>query len=97
MAEYRVTSKVVQYPGMGGWYFVGVDKKTSEKIKASQKGKPRVGWGSIRVTATIGKTSWKSSIFPDAKSGTYLLPLKAEIRKKESIGVSDTVRFTLVF
>ena len=53
------------------------------------------GWGSLPVTVTIGKTSWKTSIFPDAKAGAYLLPLKADVRKKEKILASDTVSFSL--
>jgi hypothetical protein len=44
---------------------------------------------------TIGQTVWKTSIFPDSKSGSYLLPLKAEVRKKEKIGVGDTLTFSI--
>jgi hypothetical protein len=43
----------------------------------------------------LGKTSWKTSIFPDAKSGGYLLPLKAVVRKKENVAARDIVSFTL--
>jgi hypothetical protein len=81
---------------MAGWHFVSVDAGTAAKIKKSREGKPRIGWGSIPVTATIGKTTWKSSIFPDKKSGTFLLPLKVEIRKKEGIGAGDKVMLELV-
>lgn len=45
--------------------------------------------------ATIGKTQWKTSIFPDKRSRTYLLPLKAEVRKKERIFSEDTVSLTI--
>lgn len=51
------------------------------------------GWGSLPVTAVIGKTSWKTSIFPDKKIGAYLLPLKSEIRKKENIVAGATIHF----
>jgi hypothetical protein len=44
---------------------------------------------------TIGKTKWKTSVFPDKRSGTYLLPLKAEVRKKEGIFSEDTVSLTI--
>ena len=90
---YSVTSKVVLCLGVAGWHSASVDKKSSEKIKASQVGKKKIGWGSIPVTVTLGKTKWNSSIFPDKKSGTYLLPLRAEIRKKEGINSEDTIRF----
>ena len=87
--SYRFTSKVWQYPGMSGWYFVGLPKKESKEIK---EGHNRVaGFGSVPVSVTIGKTKWKTSIFPDKRSETYLLPLKAEVRKKEGIFSDDTI------
>ncbi len=79
------------YPGMAGWHFVTLDKKASAKVRKSQDGKKRNGWGSVPVTVTLGKSKWCTSIFPD-KSGTYLLPLKAAVRKKEGVGRGDTVR-----
>jgi hypothetical protein len=55
----------------------------------------RRGWGSLRVRATIGKTTWKTSIFPDEKSKSYVLPVKAEVRKKENIKDGEPVVLTL--
>jgi hypothetical protein len=43
------------------------------------------------VKARVGETSWATSIFPDKKSGAYLLPLKKEVRKAESIENDATV------
>ncbi len=79
---------------MAGWHFVSVPKKQSDEIKKSF-GTPSRGWGSIPVTVITGKTSWKTSIFPDRQSGGYLLPLKAEIRKKEKIFSEDNVTFSI--
>ncbi len=47
------------------------------------------GWGMIPVTAQIGGTSWRTSLFP--KDGRYIVPVKAEVRKAEGIGVGDVV------
>lgn len=79
---------------MDGWHFATVPKKQSDIIRTKHKGMTK-GWGSIPVTATIGKTSWKSSIFPERKSGTYLLPLKAKVRKAEGIFDGDTITLSL--
>jgi len=92
--KYKIRSKVWLYPGMAGWHFVNVDKKKSEKIKKVHGAHAR-GWGSLPVIVTLGKTSWKTSIFPDKKSGTYLLPLKAGVRKKEKIYNGDTITFSI--
>lgn len=78
------------YPGKAGWHFVTIPKKESEEIKA-RFGKHRVGWGSVPVTITLGKSTWKTSIFPDKKAGGYLLPLKADVRRKEGFVAGDMI------
>lgn len=90
--KYSMRAKVWLYPGMVGWHFLTLPKKQSEEIK-KMFGIMAGGWGSLPVTVTIGKTSWKTSIFPDKKAGAYLLPLKLEVRKKEKITAGDTVAF----
>ena len=92
--HFRMKAKVWQYPGMAGWHFLSLPKKQSKEIKSIFEGMSR-GWGSLPVNITIGKSKWKTSIFPDKKSGTYLLPLKSEIRKKENITEGKTVSFSL--
>jgi len=92
---YKVRSRVVLWPGeQGAWHFAYVDKKQSAKIKQKYTG-PRRGFGAVRVKVTVGKTSWQTSIFPDKRSGTYLLPLKAKVRTAEGISADDPITFTL--
>ena len=79
---------------MDAWFFAYVDKEQATKIR-EKHGKVRRGFGSIKVTATIGKTTWRTSIFPDKHSGCYVLPLKAAVRRAEGIDVGDTISFTL--
>lgn len=81
------------YPGMSGWHFVGIPKKDSEEIKKLQK--VRGGFGSVPVMVTLGISSWKTSIFPDKRTSTYLLPIKAAIRKKEGVYPDDKISFTI--
>lgn len=85
-------AQVWLYPSMAGWHFVSLPKKQSAGIK-KVFGAMKRGWGSLPVVVTIGKTSWKTSIFPDKKAGAYLLPLKTDIRKKENISKGDTIIF----
>lgn len=91
---YKVTAKVWLYPGENAnWHFVTVPKKESAHIGEHFKSFKK-GWGSLPVAVTLGKTSWETSIFPDRKSGTYLLPLKAIIRRKEGVEAGDSVIVT---
>jgi hypothetical protein len=92
--KVKIKSKVWLYSGVSAWHFITIPKKESENIKKIF-GKSARGWGSIPVKVTLGKTSWRTSIFPDRKSGTYMLPLKSEIRKKEEILAEDNVKFIL--
>ena len=92
---YKVRAKVVLWPGeQGAWHFAHVDKKQSALIKERFRG-PRRGFGGIRVAVTLGETKWGTSIFPDSRSGTYILPLKAAVRRAEGIFEGDTINFTL--
>lgn len=93
--KFTMKSKVWFYPGKAGWYFLTLAKEPSEAIRTTFGPLARP-WGSLPVTATIGKTSWETSIFPDKKAGTYLLPLKADVRKKEQVDEGDRIKFSVV-
>ena len=94
MIIFRMKGKIWKFPGYAGWHFFTIPKTISKRIK-SQFQPPPGRFGSIRVKAKIGTTEWKTSIFP-AREGTYLLPLKAAVRKKEEMSTGDTtlVRLT---
>ena len=77
----------------GRWYFVTVPEELSGEIKAHGFGSPR-GFGSVGVEARIGDVSWLTSVFP-LNSGGYLLPVKAEVRKRANIGAGDEVSVEL--
>ncbi len=81
---YVFTAMVVPYPGMAAWRFVSLPQELSSEIKTQHSSRKKA-WGSIPVLVTVRETTWEASIFPDKKSQTYLLPLKAEVRKKERI------------
>ena len=96
MKEHAHTfeSELWVYPGeVASWYFVTVPRGLSETIKAIS-GK-RKGWGSVRVSVTVGAVQWATSVFPESKSGSYILPIKAEVRRKASLRAGDNVSVTL--
>lgn len=76
------------------WHMITLPKDMSADIKAFTKHLAK-GFRSVKVTATIGKTTWNTSLFPDSKSGCYFLPLKASVRKAEGIDKGDTVTVDL--
>lgn len=88
-------AKVWLYKGdKAAWHFLTLSKASAQKLKTAFK-QPRRGWGSIPVIVTIGKSTWKTSVFPDSKSDSFVLPIKAKVRKAEDIAHSQIVSFTL--
>jgi hypothetical protein len=72
------------------WTFVSLPEDASEEIRALTAGNAR-GFGSLRVRASIGGSTWATSIFPGSGGGPYVLPVKKAVRKKEGIEPGDTV------
>jgi hypothetical protein len=92
--QYKFTANVWLYSGKAGWHFVSLPTDISGDIKREFGDRSR-GWGSLPVEVSLGLTTWTTSIFPDKKAGTYLLPLKAEVRKKEVFKEGDSLKFVL--
>jgi hypothetical protein len=92
----RVTSLVWIWKGeanAGRWYFITVPEEESLEIRAHAFGNPR-GFGSVKVEAKIREVVWRTSVFP-LNSGGYLLPLKAEVRRKAGLAAGDEVTVEL--
>ena len=77
-----------------GWTFVSLPAEASEEIRGLTSGRRR-GFGSVRVRASIGGTTWKTSIFPDSGRGVYVLPVKRDVRKAESLAAGDVATVTV--
>ena len=97
-----VTAPLWLWSGEGGsWHFVTVPEEQSAEIRAQAFAGPR-GFGSVRVEATVNGPSrssgqavtWRTSVFPQ-RSGGYILPVKAEVRRKAAIAAGDEIRVTL--
>lgn len=74
------------------WTFVSLPAGESEEIRDLAGGLRR-GFGSLRVRATIGGSTWTTSIFP-GKAG-YVLPVKRPVRVAEALDVGDTATVTV--
>lgn len=75
------------------WHFVTVPEELSGEIRGHAFAAQR-GFGSVRVEARIHDVTWRTSVFP-MKSGGYILPVKAEIRRKTGIAAGDEVSIEL--
>jgi Domain of unknown function (DUF1905) len=91
--QFTFTAPLWLYSGKGSWHFVTLPIDAASEIKffnAAAK-----GFMPIAVDVSINQTRWKTSLFPDSKSGSYLLPIKAAVRKAENLSVGTPVALTL--
>jgi len=75
------------------WTFVTLPSELSDELR--KRTGPRKGFGSVPVEVTIGDSTWRTSIFPDKASRSFLLPVKAAIREAEALSAGDTMEISL--
>lgn len=92
--SYRFDAELWLYEGDAAWCFVTVPGDVSDDI-AARTAEHRRGFGSVRVRVTVGSTTWTTSVFPDSKKAAYLLPVKKEVRVRESLEFGERLAVTL--
>jgi hypothetical protein len=86
------SGKIWYWRGPSPFFFVTIPAKQSQNIKAISA-LVTYGWGVIPVHVRIGKTEFKTSLFP--KDGKYIVPIKASVRKAENLEEGDKVTVRL--
>jgi hypothetical protein len=86
------SGKIWYWRGPAPYYFVTIPEQPSRDIHAISR-LVTYGWGVIPVQVQIGKTRWKTSLFP--KDGRYLVPIKQIVQREENLGEGDTVTIQL--
>jgi len=90
--NFEFSGEIWFWRGPAPFFFVTIPYEQSGDIKAISK-LVTYGWGVIPVEVQIGKTKWKTSLFP--KDGCYIVPLKDSVRKAENLDKGDTVTVRL--
>jgi len=75
------------------WHFITVPPELSDEIRAHAFASPR-GFRSAKVEAHIDEIIWRTSVFP-MKDGGYILPIKAEVRRRAGIAEGDEITVEL--
>lgn len=90
--KIEFTGAIWYWRGPAPWYFVTVPPEQCQELKAMSRA-VTYGWGMIPATVRIGKTEWKTSLFP--KDGSYIVPIKVIVQRAEQITEGDTVTVQL--
>jgi hypothetical protein len=89
--EWVFEGRVIEWRGPAPFFYVPMPADDAEELK--DVARSLIYWGQVPVTATIGRTTFTTALFP--KDGTYLVPLKVVVRTAERIGLGDLVEVTL--
>lgn len=85
-------AEAIEWRGPAPFIFVPVPPDISAEIKAVS-GMVTYGWGCIPAKATVGETTFKTSLFP--RQGLYLVPLKVVVQRAENVGLGDFIQMRL--
>ena len=98
MDECRFTGVLRRWDAQDAWFFVTLSEEATQTVREHPV--PPRGFGSVKVEATLaseaGETMWRTSVFPDKRSGRFLLPVKAAVRKAHDVDDGDTLDLALV-
>jgi len=92
--EETFRAKVWTQESTGAWHFVTLPPDLSKRIRTLTTGL-RKPFGSFHVKARIGLTAWETSLFADQKRRAFLLPVKADVRRKERIGLGNMIEVSV--
>ena len=93
---FAFSGELWEYGGANTWVFVSLPPEVADEVADLVPSRP--GFGSVRVTVQISETEWVTSLFPDSKLGSYVLPIKRSVRDQERLSIGDTaeIRIRLV-
>ena len=78
----------------GSWRFVTVPEDVSDEVDETVGGLTG-GFGSVRVEVTVGRTVWRTSLFPSSEAGAYVLPVKKAVRVAEGLADDAVAEVTI--
>lgn len=86
---YAVVGEVELFPQENGWHFVRVPPRITDELSHL------ADRGLIAVRATVGQTTWETSLLPMG-DGTTFIPLNARVRRRNALVVGGTVTVTVI-
>ncbi|MEQ1873271.1 MAG: DUF1905 domain-containing protein [Ilumatobacteraceae bacterium] len=92
--SFEFSAPLWLYGGKATWHFLTLPFDVTDQIDEIAHESKR-GFGSVRVKVTIGASTWSTSVFPDNTRKSFILPVKASVRKAESLAVDGECRVLL--
>jgi hypothetical protein len=90
--EFGFQGRVWEWRGPAPYHFVSIPAEHADLVNDLAPG-VTYGWGMVPAEVRLGRTSWRTSLFP--KDGGYVLPLRDSVRSREQVELGDLVSIRL--
>jgi hypothetical protein len=93
---YEVTAEVWRADGPGDRFFVTLPAEVADAVRARSGGSHHAV-GSLPVSVELGRSVWSTSLYADAGSGSYVIAIKPDARRRELVreGQVVSLRFAI--
>jgi hypothetical protein len=85
--EWKFAEPIWYWRGPAPYHYVTVPERVRDGLR--EWAFISYGWGMIPVTVRLGASQWATSLWP--KDGGYIVPLRAQVRRREQVELGDTV------
>jgi len=92
--KFEFDAEIIRWPGNAAFFYCLLPAGAAREITEVSQGLRR-GFGSVRVDASCGNTQWRTSVFMDKKSNSYLMLLKKEVREAQTLVEGEVARFEI--
>lgn len=92
--RHEFTDVLWYWRGPAPWYFVSVPEPLAEQLH-ELSGRLSYGWGMIPAEVRVGRTTFATALWP--KDGGYIVPIKADVRRREHLAEGEPVTVELTF
>jgi hypothetical protein len=88
LVQFRFETDVIYWRGPQPYFYAPIPPEHADELRRVAR-LVTYGWGCVPVEATVSGVPFRTSLFP--KDGTYLLPIKAAVRRKTDITAGDRI------
>ena len=90
--QFAFDTEIIEWRGPAPFFYAPAPPDVAAELRALMRA-VTYGWGMIPVEALANGVAFTTALFP--KDDTYLLPLKAAVRRKAAITVGDRIAVQL--
>jgi hypothetical protein len=89
LARFSFETRVIYWRGPSPFFYAPIPELHVDELRQLAR-IVTYGWGMVPVDVQIGDVAFTTSLFP--KDGGYLLPLKADVRRRTNVTADDGSR-----